>query len=55
VFGIPAPRGRFTVGSGDRIYRTDTFIGAISEVRTYARALSPGEVWQLYRAERPRR
>ncbi|HLY47882.1 MAG TPA: LamG-like jellyroll fold domain-containing protein [Solirubrobacteraceae bacterium] len=55
VFGIPVARGQFTVGSGNLVYRTDTFIGAISEVRAYARALSPAEVWELYRAERSRR
>jgi hypothetical protein len=56
VFGIPVAGGRFTVGAGQGDYTpTDTFLGAISKVRTYARALSPGEVWQLYLAERPRR
>jgi Concanavalin A-like lectin/glucanases superfamily/Glycosyl hydrolases family 2, sugar binding domain/Glycosyl hydrolases family 2 len=52
VFGIPPGRGPLTVGSGSRDYSpTDTFIGAVSELRIYARALSPGEVWQLFRAE----
>ncbi len=54
VFGIPAGRGPLTVGAGlDDYSPTDTFIGDISDLRIYARALSPGEVWQLYRAERP--
>ena len=54
VFGIPPARGPLTVGAGRDDYSpTDTFIGAISELRIYARALGPGEVWQLYRAERP--
>jgi hypothetical protein len=53
VFGIPSARGPLTVGGGiDDYTPTDTFIGAISELRVYARALSPGEVWELYRAER---
>jgi hypothetical protein len=55
VFGVPPARGPLTVGEGRQDYTpTDTFLGAISRVRVYARALSPGEVWQLYRAERPR-
>jgi Concanavalin A-like lectin/glucanases superfamily/Glycosyl hydrolases family 2 len=56
VFGIPPARGRLTIGSGQEDYApSDTFLGAITRVRLYTRALSPGEVWQLYRAERPRR
>jgi hypothetical protein len=56
VFGIPAARGPLTVGAGRSDYtRSDTFVGAIARVRIYARALSPAEAWQLYRAERPRR
>jgi hypothetical protein len=56
VFGIPAARGPLTIGSGQSDYLpSDTFLGAIARVRVYARALSPGEVWQLYSAERPRR
>jgi len=52
VFGIPRGHGPLTVGAGSGDYTpTDTFIGAISELRVYARALSPGEVWQLDRAE----
>jgi hypothetical protein len=52
VFGIPPPRGALTVGAGVNSYApTDVFIGAISELRVYTRALSPGEVWALYRAE----
>jgi hypothetical protein len=53
TFGLPAATGPLTVGAGDRDYEpTDTFIGAIDQVRTYGRALTPTEVWQLYRAER---
>jgi hypothetical protein len=53
VFGIPPASGPLTVGAGLGDYTpSDTFIGAIARLRTYARALSPGEVWQLYRAER---
>lgn len=56
VFGIPPVRGPLTIGSGQQDYTpSDTFLGAIARVRVYARALSPGEVWQLHRAERPRR
>jgi hypothetical protein len=52
VFGIPPSRGPLTVGAGVNSYApTDVFIGAISELRVYTRALSPGEVWALYRAE----
>jgi hypothetical protein len=40
------------VGAGADDYTpTDTFIGAIEDLRVYTRALSAGEVWQLYRAE----
>jgi Glycosyl hydrolases family 2, sugar binding domain/Concanavalin A-like lectin/glucanases superfamily/Glycosyl hydrolases family 2 len=54
VFGIPAARGPLTVGRGvDDYTPSDTFIGGIAQLRLYARALSPGEVWQLYRAEGP--
>lgn len=52
VFSIPSGHGPLTVGAGSGNYfPTDAFIGAISELRIYARALSPGEVWQLYRAD----
>jgi hypothetical protein len=55
VFGIPPAHGPLTIGSGDRDYApSDTFLGAIARVGVYGRALSPAEVWQLYRAERPR-
>jgi hypothetical protein len=51
VFGLPPGHGPLTVGTGMGNYSpTDMFIGAISELRVYARALSPGEAWQLYRA-----
>lgn len=54
TFGIPAQKGPLTVGGGDEDYTpTDSFIGAISGLRTYARALTVSEVWQLYLAERP--
>jgi Concanavalin A-like lectin/glucanases superfamily/Glycosyl hydrolases family 2 len=56
VFGIPPARGPLTIGSGEQDYApSDTFLGAIARVRVYGRALSPAEVWQLFRAERPRR
>jgi hypothetical protein len=52
VFGIPPASGQLTVGAGMEDYTpSDTFIGAIAELRTYSRALTPAEVWQLYRAE----
>jgi hypothetical protein len=53
VDAIPAGRSAFLVGAGIDDYEpTDTFLGAIDQVRTYARALTPAEVWQLYGAER---
>lgn len=56
VFGIPPARGPLTLGQGHGDYApSDTFLGGIARVRVYRRALSPGEVWQLYQAERPRR
>ena len=52
VFGVPPATGPLTIGTGAHDYEpTDTFIGAIDQVRTYGRALSPTEVWQLYLAE----
>jgi hypothetical protein len=55
VFGIPRAAGPLTVGAGSRDYTpSDAFVGAIAQLRTYGRALSPGEAWQLYQAERPR-
>jgi hypothetical protein len=52
VFGIPRGPGPLTVGTGNGVYLpTDAFIGAVSELRVYARAISPAEVWELYRAE----
>jgi hypothetical protein len=55
VFGIPRARGPLTVGAGVGDYTpSDTFIGAVEQLRTYARALTPGEVWQLFQVERPR-
>ncbi len=54
VFGIPPAHGPLTVGAGlDDYSPTDTFLGAIADLRLYSRALSPAEVWQLYKAERP--
>ena len=56
VFGIPRARGPLTVGAGRQDYRPDdTFLGSIAQVRLYSHALSPGEVWQLYAAQRPKR
>jgi hypothetical protein len=53
VTSPPSARGPLIVGAGLLDYApTDAFLGAIDELRTYARALSPAEVWQLYRAER---
>ena len=53
VFGIPPARGPLTVGAGvDDYTPTDTFLGAIADLRIYSRALSPAEVWELYQAER---
>ncbi len=53
VFGVPPATGPLTVGAGDENYEPiDSFDGAIDQVRTYGRALSPTEVWQLYKAER---
>jgi hypothetical protein len=55
VFGIPPARGPLTVGAGVQDYTSsDTFLGAIAGLRSYGRALTPGEAWQLYEAERPR-
>jgi hypothetical protein len=54
VAGVPAAGGPLLVGEGlDDYAPTDAFLGAIDQVRTYARALTPAEVWQLYSAERP--
>jgi hypothetical protein len=50
---IPLPRGPLTVGTASRVYGpADSFTGAVDELRTYDRALSPREVWQLYEAAR---
>jgi len=52
VFGLPPASGPLTVGTGVSDYApTDNFVGAIDELRTYARALSPAEVYALYRAQ----
>jgi hypothetical protein len=54
VFGVPRATGPLTVGAGAGDYSpTDAFIGAIAELRVYARALMPAEAWQLYAAARP--
>jgi hypothetical protein len=51
VRGVPAATGPLTVGAGNGDYApTDTFVGAIDELRIYGRALNPREVDQLYRA-----
>jgi hypothetical protein len=45
--------GPLTIGAGLMDYPgSDSFVGAIDDLRTYGRALSPSEVWRLYRAER---
>jgi hypothetical protein len=52
VFGLRPTRAPLIVGAGTGDYTpTDTFIGAIEDLRVYTRALSAGEVWQLYGAE----
>jgi Concanavalin A-like lectin/glucanases superfamily/Glycosyl hydrolases family 2, sugar binding domain/Glycosyl hydrolases family 2 len=52
VAAPPAAGGPLVVGAGALDYSpTDMFVGAIDELRTYGRALSPAEVWGLYRAE----
>jgi hypothetical protein len=44
--------GPLTVGAGLLDYPgADVFVGAIDDLRTFDRALSPAEVWQLYQAE----
>jgi hypothetical protein len=53
IAGLPPATGPLTVGAGLGDYQpSDTFIGAIDDLRTYGRALSPREVWELYQAER---
>jgi hypothetical protein len=53
VDAVP-PGGALIVGAGFSDYPgADTFIGAIDELRTYGRALTPAEVGQLYQATRP--
>ncbi len=45
--------GPFTVGAGTDDYPLSTgFFGAVDDLRTYARALTPAEVWSLYAAEK---
>jgi hypothetical protein len=52
VFGLQPARAPLIVGAGADDYTpTDAFIGAIEDLRIYTRALSSGEVWQLYRAK----
>ena len=49
---VPQAQGPLTIGQGDRDYQpTDEFIGDVARLRSYARALTPGQVWQLYKAE----
>ncbi len=51
---LPAATGPLTIGAGDRAYApADSFVGAVDELRTYGRPLSPAEVWQLYAAGLP--
>jgi hypothetical protein len=53
VTGLTPATGPLTVGAGAGVYApADTFVGTIDQLRTYQRALSPAEVWQLYAAER---
>jgi len=52
VFAVPPAEGPLTVGQGEQDYApSDNFVGQVAQLRTYARALSPGQVWQLYRAQ----
>jgi hypothetical protein len=40
------------VGAGSLDYPgSDAFVGAVDDLRTFDRALSPQEIWQLFRAE----
>ncbi len=49
---LPRAAGTFTVGRGVSVYgASDAFVGAVDDLRTYGRALTPAEVWQLYGAE----
>ena len=49
VTAVPADQGPLTVGEGSGDYApTDSFLGAIAGLRTWGRALTPAEVWQLY-------
>ena len=55
VFGLPPASGPLTVGAGLLDYApSDRFVGAIDELRTYSRALTPNEVWRLSVAQRVR-
>lgn len=50
--GLPPGTGPLIVGAGTAVYAAqDSLRGAITQLRTYARALTPAEIWQLYRAE----
>jgi hypothetical protein len=52
VFAVPLAAGPLTVGVGSGDYEpADWFRGAIAGLLTWGRALTPGEVWQLYRYE----
>jgi hypothetical protein len=52
VFSVPPPTGPLTLGQGDRDYApSDAFIGDVAQLRTYPRALTPAEVWELYGSE----
>jgi hypothetical protein len=52
AFPIPSSRNPLAVGEGSGAYSgSDQFVGAVTALRTYGRALSPAEVWELYRAE----
>jgi hypothetical protein len=53
VTAPPVAHGPLVVGAGVLDYLPrDAFLGDIDELRTYGRALSPLEAWQLYRAGR---
>jgi hypothetical protein len=55
VDGIPPATGALRVGAGTGAYApSDTFFGAIDRLRVYSRALSPREVWELFRADQRR-
>ena len=53
VDSVPPAAGPLVVGAGQSVYgQRDLFRGAIAQLRTYGRSLSPVEIWQLYQAQR---